>query len=213
MVARPEAPGSGAGASEPDPVKSLFRAWRQIVTRGLRLPGALARAASRSRVADSLRLGIRYATNPADTLRAGSARDLDRLKDAGAGALVVGAGLAFAVSAATGAAPARSFLAMGWTAAWALARLLILRLALPAGRRQAADAWGPALLPYSVAVIFPLDLLALALSARLTHRGLTALGVGRKDALRAVAWAFGGQLAVELIAWTGRAGLLALVAF
>lgn len=214
MVARPDPPTAGRrGAS--DPVSGLFQAWRRVLTSVARTPGAAAQGAVRSRTARRLGLALSYAADPAGTLAAASASDRDRLKEAGAAALVIGAAVAFGVSLAIGSTALESFLAMGWVAAWALARLALLRLASSASskadRRLVDDAWGPALLPFLGAVAFPLDIAALAVSAFLTHRGLTALGLPRGRAARATAWAFGGQLTVEFIAWIGRAGLLAYI--
>ena len=101
-----------------------------------------------------------------------------------------------------------SLLYVVWLIAWALARLALLRLAAPSTFPNARDAiesaWGSALLPYLLALATPLDLFALAASAALTYRGLVVVGLGRRDATRCVAWAFGGQIAVEIASWLGR---------
>lgn len=217
MVARPESGGPMGPPRGSDPVGGLFLTWRRIVTAAMRAPGRAKRSACAFRAAEVVRLGSRYARDPVGTLLAADAPSRKRLKEAGAVALALGAALAFAVSSAVGEPLVRRFLALGWTAAWALVRLLIMRLAArPASTtetRRVDDAWGPALLPYLAAIVFPLDLAALALSAYLSYRGMSALGASRAQTRRAVAWAFGGQLVAETIAWAGRGGLLAFAAF
>jgi hypothetical protein len=101
-------------------------------------------------------------------------------------------------------------------AAWALGRLFIMRsVATGALARRPAtidDAWGPALLPYALAVFEPLPLVALALSAVLTLRGLSALGAERAEARRLVGIAFGIQVAAEIASWLARGGIVYLMA-
>jgi hypothetical protein len=121
--------------------------------------------------------------------------------------------LSFAVPATFGGSTLQRLLAAGWTAGWALARLLVLRAVLRRARADAAeDAWGPALFPYALAVADPLGLVALGVSGWLTWTGLLARGVSRPEARTAIAWAFGGQLAVEAAAWVARGGLVFLLA-
>jgi hypothetical protein len=215
MVTRPQPPGSARPAPDGDPLRGLFQSWRRMVTVVLAVPARTAAAVATSRPVEALRLALRYVRDPSGTLVSADDRARDRLKEAGAAALAAGALIAFAISTAAGVSPVRRFLALGWTAAWALARLAVMRLAAdrsPGSPRRVQSAWGPALLPYLGAVAFPLDIAALALSAALTHRGLVALGASQADARRTVAFAFGGQLVAETVAWAGRAGMLAFVA-
>jgi hypothetical protein len=215
MVTRPQPPGSVRPAPDGDPLHGLFDSWRRVVTAVMGASGKAASAVAASRPLEALRLALRYVRDPSGTLVSADESARERLKEAGAAALAVGALIAFAISTAAGVSPVRRFLALGWTAAWALARLAVMRLAAdrsPGSPRRVESAWGPALLPYLGAVVFPLDIAALALSAALTHRGLVALGASRADARRTVAFAFGGQLVAETVAWAGRAGMLAFVA-
>lgn len=133
----------------------------------------------------------------------------------GAVALATGVVLSFAMPGALGTPLVRRFLSAGWMAAWALARLFVMRTAatgrLAGERARIDDAWGPALLPFAVAVIDPLPLVALAVSAWLTMRGFDGLGIDRREARRVVAIAFGGQLVAEVAAWLARGGLVFLL--
>jgi hypothetical protein len=110
----------------------------------------------------------------------------------------------------------RRFLGAGWIAAWALARLFIMRSVATGSlaRRPASidDAWGPALLPYALAAFEPLPLVAFALSGALTLRGLRALGADSREARRVVLIAFGLQAAAEIASWLARGGLVYLLA-
>jgi fumarate reductase subunit D len=97
---------------------------------------------------------------------------------------------------------------------WAGMRFIIIALLMPRGaidRTRLSTAYLAGLLPYAFAVTWVLRLSALALSAALTHRGLTGAGVPERDARTAVAWAFGGQAAIAVSGWAIRA-LIVLVA-
>jgi hypothetical protein len=214
MVARPQMREGAAGApADPGPVGGLVLAWRRLVSAAVRAFGRLWTGIGGSRVVASAGLAVRYVRDPAGTLRTADTSDLARLKEAGAAALALGVALSFAVPSAFGGSMLQRFLAAGWTAGWAPVRLLVLRIALGRERAgRAEDAWGPALLPYALAVADPLGLVALAVSAWLTLTGLLARDVPRTDARAAVAWAFGGQLAAEAAAWIGRGTIVFLLA-
>jgi hypothetical protein len=158
----------------------------------------------------------RYVRDPVGTLAAADADGRARLKEAGAGALALGVVLSFLVPEPVADPVVRRFLAAGWVAAWALARLLIMRTVARGelARRHSSidDAWGPALLPFALAVVDPLPLVAFAVSAALTLRGLEALGADRREAMRIIAIAFGIQMAAEVAAWLARGGLVYLFA-
>jgi hypothetical protein len=158
---------------------------------------------------------MRYLRDPAGTLRSSDADGRTLLKNAGAAAVAVGVLLSFAVPGALGTPLVRRFLSAGWMAAWALARLFIMRTAargtLARDPAPIDDAWGPALLPFGLAVLDPLPLAALAVSALLTLRGFEGLGVERREARRVVVIAFGGQVAAEVVAWLARGGFVFLL--
>ncbi len=196
-------------------MKALFDAWRRVITRAAgsaRRAYSLVKSSSTVAVAT---LAARYVRDPDGTLRSADAAQRKRLKEAGAAALAIGVALSFLVPASFGVPVLRRFLAAGWTAAWALARLFIMRATargtLAADPRPIADAWGPALLPFAVAVVEPLGFLSLGVSAWLTARGLVALGTQRAEARWVVAWAFGGQFATEIVAWLARGGVAYLL--
>jgi hypothetical protein len=219
MVALPNEP--AAGAERPDtgpvgPFAALFLAWRRLVTAGFRGIATAGRALGASRPARAALIAARYVRDPVGTLAAADADGRARLKEAGAGALALGVVLSFLVPEPVADPVVRRFLAAGWVAAWALARLLIMRTVARGelARRHSSidDAWGPALLPFALAVVDPLPLVAFAVSAALTLRGLEALGADRREAMRIVAIAFGIQMAAEVAAWLARGGLVYLFA-
>jgi hypothetical protein len=213
MVARSDTRGTDVRTPpSPGPVGGLLLAWRRTVSRTAR---SLRRAwdALGAPVAATAVAIARYVRDPAGTLGSADAPTRRRLKEAGATALAIGVALSFTVPASFAGSTLQRFLAAGWTAGWALARLLVLRAVLRRGRGGAAeDAWGPALVPYALAVADPLGLVALGVSGWLTHTGLLARGLTRSEARTAIAWAFGGQLAVEAAAWVARGGLVFLLA-
>ena len=218
MVALPtrSTPARGPAARGPvDPLSGLFLAWRRLLTAAVRGVRRSAHAAAVSRPARATALAVRYLRDPAGTLRSSDAEGRALLRDAGAVALALGVVISFAVPAAVGTPLVRRFLSAGWMAAWALARLFVMRtvargdLAHDHGRID--DAWGAALLPFAVAVLDPLPLVALAVSALLTLRGFDGLGVERREARRVVAIAFGGQVVAEVAAWLARGGLVFLL--
>lgn len=186
-----------------------WRDWRRRVSRNVRW-----RPPARPRPLVAARLAIAYLRAPARTLARATGADRMRLVTAGALALSVGALASLALAIATGGGWVPSLLYVAWLVAWALARLAVLRLTAPArddrSPRLVEAAWGPALLPFALALASPLDLLALAASAALTYVGLGAVGYQRRDAIRCVAWAFGGQLAVEVAAWIARGAFFVL---
>jgi len=207
---------TGAPTPDPaDPFEGLFMAWRRLLTSVFTAVGRGVSSVGGSRPLRAAMLAVRYLRDPAGVLAAADAGQRSLLKEAGAVALAVGVALSFAVPATVGPPLVRRFLAAGWVAAWALARLFIMRSIAHGradGTRSAVDdAWGPALLPFAFAVVDPLPLVALGVSALLTLRGLTGLGIERRASRRLVAVAFGGQLAAELLAWVSRGGLLYLV--
>lgn len=96
---------------------------------------------------------------------------------------------------------------------WASARFIILALLVPPGsidRSRLATAFLAGVLPYLLGATPALRVVALALSAALTYRGLLGAGLARRDTTRAVAWSFGGQVATVALSWAVRA-VVALV--
>jgi len=155
---------------------------------------------------------MRYLRDPASTLASADTAGRSSLKVAGAASVAIGVALSLALPAPVGGPLVRRFLSAGWVAGWALARLFVMRATsrgtLARDRHDVDDAWGPALMPFAFAIIEPLPLAALAVSAFLTLRGLAGLGADRAESRRVVALAFGGQLLVEAVAWLARGGLL-----
>lgn len=97
---------------------------------------------------------------------------------------------------------------------WAASRFIIIALLVPRGsisRRSLSVAFLAGLLPYLVGITPTLRLAALLASGVLTARGLRAAGIDRIDTVRAIAWSFGGQLAVTAAGWALGA-LIALIA-
>lgn len=219
MVSRvmPAAPGpNGPDGRRARLTDRLFLAWRMVVTRTLHgARDALSFARSSQPVLAAVVVG-RYLRAPGATLASADETQRSRLKEAGAAAVVVGVALSFLIPVAIGEPPLRRFLAAGSTAAWALARLFVMRTVargtLAERPTLVDDAWGPALLPYAVAVAAPLGFVALAVSAWMTATGLAAVGATPRESRRVVAWAFGGQVAVESAAWLARGGVVALLA-
>jgi hypothetical protein len=214
MVARSNTPGAdGRAPRGAGPLEGLLLAWRGLVSDAARMLRRAREGLARSGIAAAAGAALRYVRDPAGTLASADAPTRARLKEAGAAALAIGVALSFAVPASFGGSTLQRFLAAGWTAGWALARLFVLRAVLGRGRAGAAeDAWGPALLPYALAVADPLGMAALGVSCWLTWTGLLARGVPRGEARAAVAWGFGGQVAVEAAAWVARGGLVFLLA-
>ncbi len=219
MVALPIEPPVDPGrtpTSATGPFAALFLAWRRVVTAAFRTAAKSGRSLASSRPARTAIMAARYVRDPDGTLASADADGRARLKEAGAAALAIGVALSFLVPQAITTPVVRRFLAAGWTAAWALARLYIMRTVakgdLAARRSTIDDAWGPALLPYALAVVDPLPFAALAVSGLLTLKGLRSLGVERGEARRVVAIAFGAQVAAEIVAWIARGGLVYILA-
>ena len=85
---------------------------------------------------------------------------------------------------------------------WAAGRYAILALLLtprPLRRRRLVAAYLAGLAPYLFGVTPGLRLVSLVASGWLTYRGLRGAGLAAKPARSAIAWAFGGQLALTLL--------------
>lgn len=212
MVARdtrgPDHPGPG-------PLEEFALFWRRLLGRAVPAGAPKAPRPPRPRPDPLRAVGavVAYVRSPRDAVASADSRGLNALTTVGALAVTAGALLSVPVSRALGAGWLAAFVYVGWLAVWAIVRLAVLRLAAPRaalGTRFEA-AWGGALLPFVFAVTRPLDLIALAVSAVLTVRGLEGAGVSRTDAVRCVAFAFGGQLVVELAAWIARSAVFALL--
>ncbi|MDO8964492.1 MAG: hypothetical protein Q7W30_08395 [Coriobacteriia bacterium] len=225
MVARPEpdtteprGPADAPqGRADATPVTVVWRVWRRALSRafGWRSPATSKRALEAFRPALTAALTTAYVRRPVGALRDADAAHRRHLVNAGVTALALGAAVSLGAGALFGTTwPSRAAY-VGWLAAWALVRLLLLRLTLPRSitndRRGVEAAWGAALLPYVFAWAAPLDILALAGSAWLTFVNLEAIGTSRRDAVNSIAWAFGGQLAVEFAAWLARGWLFLLL--
>lgn len=110
-----------------------------------------------------------------------------------------------------------------WTAAaisvisevlWASARFMIIALLMRPGsidRPRLSTVYLAGLLPYLFGVTAGMRLVALALSALLTYRGLAAAGVRTRDVRTSTGWAFGGQVGAVALGWAIRA-IVALIA-
>jgi hypothetical protein len=133
MVARRNRHGTDLQAPPgPGPLEGLLLSWRRVVSAtGRALTGAWTGLGG-SAVALAATAAARYVRDPAGTLAAADAPTLRRLKEAGAVALAIGVALSFAVPSSFGGSTLQRFLAAGWTAGWALARLLVLRAVLGA---------------------------------------------------------------------------------
>lgn len=217
MVARtsgPNASNDTHGAARPSLPSRLFLAWRRFLARliaGRPKPTiGPTLASARPALAE---LGA-YLRDPSRSLGDADPGGIARLRMYGIVGLAIGTAGWIVVAVATLTPWPRIVLGAVSLVAWALIRLLVMRLAMRGDpdRERVAAAWGPALVPEVLAVAFPLDLLALGVSAWLTYRGLRGLGASARSARTSVAWAFGGQLAVATGAWAARGGLLVLSA-
>jgi hypothetical protein len=131
---------------------------------------------------------------------------------AGALALAIGVGVPVVAAALARRPVTLPLLAAAWTLVWACVRLLALDVAAPLSRRDVLVVWAASLLPYALAALGPLALLALPLSAWLAARALVAAGVERRIGLRIVALVYGAQVLVEVAAWLVSGTLLLLPA-
>ena len=104
----------------------------------------------------------------------------------------------------------------GWTLAWAFVRLLVLSLTAPAAlqadRTLLGAVWGTGLLPFAVGLTGLTVLVAFLASSWLTYQGIRGAGASTRDAGVMTGAAFGGQAAVEVASWFGRAGTFILLA-
>ncbi len=220
MVARstpPETDRQTGGRPSSSPGRLLL-GWRRLLTR-LFYGSERAGTDSGRRAAPQIaRLVLPYLADPGGTLAGAERTKAGDLRVWGLSALAFGAVTRIAVTLAL--RPVRegvveAFVDAAWLLGWAWARWAIMRVAAGGARedRDRVDAAaGPALLPFALAVVFPLDAVALLASWWLTYRGLLGLGSRPETARRATVLAFGGQVIVAVGAWFARGTLIAWMA-
>jgi hypothetical protein len=209
MVARDRgtaSPSSATTGPGRGPAGRAFLAWRRLLTR-LLLRGRRT-VPGRPAVPLAALVGS-WVRDPAEALREIAAADLRRLGGVGIVALLTGAAGGAVVTVARAGRPLAALVGAASALLWAAARFGVLRLATPPTEgARVADAWACGLVPLALAVIFPLDVVALLASWIYTLRSLVALGLGRRTAWTATGLAFGGQVAVAVAVWALRGGLI-----
>lgn len=197
-------------------VLALFDAWRRLLARTTRrfssgAAGLPSFSPSRWKAQWPSIAG--YLRRPRRAWEIGSLRALEAPAAFGVRAFLFGLAGGAAVALWTGTSPRLAALAAASEVVWLLARWAILAMLLPrdtVGRDRLATAYLAGLTPYLIALTPTLRVVALILSAILTLSGLDGAGVPRKNARVAGAFAFGGQLAVGVLSWLGRAVLAGL---
>lgn len=124
--------------------------------------------------------------------------------------LLAGLLLAASYTYATGGTPGEALSPVLVQIVWALGRIAVIALLVPAGRLprpRLVAAYLAGLVPFVFGVTAALRLAALIASALLTFTGLTGAGLGGRRARTAVLWAFGGQVGVIVFGWIARAAL------
>jgi hypothetical protein len=213
MVARPDsASDAPARAGWRAVLAALFLTWRRWLSRAVAWAEHTAPALVPAAVSagSAVVLVGRFLLHPR-TITAENDRRL--LSALGLGALAAGSAAALWLARPFGTPLAQAVIAVIWTLGWAMVRLGILRLAAPRSSAQSVrKAWAAGLLPTLFAVGDLPRLLVLGGSAWLTLGALRGGGVERRDARRAVAWAFGAEVAAGVLRWLASGVLLYLLA-
>lgn len=182
-------------------VSATFLAWRRWLTRA-----AHSFADARLAVAPAFSAGSGFLRGSV------LAPDTAPLVPLGIACVALGAVGTFVVSAVARASLAVSASDAAWLALWAGLRLVLLRLASPAELAEdprLTAAWAGGLLPFALAWVAPLRVVAFGASAWLTFRALRTLAE-RRMSLALTGIAFGTQLAADVVVWV--ASSVALVA-
>lgn len=180
---------------------ALFVWWRRRVTAAF---VAVRRAGQAARPLGPV--AWEFLGSPTGVTHSADPRTANRIATSGVVALACGLAIGAIVAIATHIPVVTYLQDAGWVAGWALARLVLLRVAAPDGMardHRLLAAWGGGLLPYALAAAWPLRIAAFIASAWLTSRALEGL-VSRRDARTLAAIAFGAQAIGAILAWVGR---------
>jgi hypothetical protein len=195
--------------SGPDFVGSVFGQWRAVVSRALR---AIASSPLRTGAGVWLAEVWRFVGRPAEMMSSDDAHSRLLVSRTGYACLAAGAAVTALLTLRGGMGPLAAATDAAWLVVWAAARYAIMRLAsgetLRARPSWLAVAWAGGLIPLVLAVTPLLRAAALVASAALTWRALRAAGVPAREATVVVGWGFGGQAAVEIVAWIVRGGVI-----
>jgi hypothetical protein len=209
MVARPQSPEAPDRSPARGLVASVFGHWHAAVDRVAR---AVASAPWRSGAGAAMTATWRFVVRPSEVMATDDPRPGGLASRTGYACLAAGAVAAALVTflgRQGGAAAATDAL---WLVMWAGARYAVMRLAsgdvLRTRTSALTVAWAGGLVPLILAATPLLHAAALVASAALTWRALRAAGVPRREASAVVGWGFGGQAAVEVLAWIVRGGLI-----
>ena len=192
--------------------RALFAAWQRSLDGAYRAVRSACRAATEGtrRWTAHWALVRRYYVDPADprhdTATRGTAAAF------GLRAFAFGMLASGALAVATGDPERTAIAAIIVEVIWAAGRFAVCAAILPATtpRDRLLRAYLAGLVPYAFGLTATLRWAALAASAVMTARGLRGTGVGAPETRSAVAWAFGGQVAVVALGFVARAGLALL---
>jgi hypothetical protein len=209
MVARPQGPRAPRRLSGPDFVAGVFGQWRAVVSRVLR---AIASSPLWTGAGVWLADVSRFVVRPAEVMCSDDARPRLLVSRTGYACLAVGAVVTALLTLSGGTGPIAAATDAAWLVVWAAARFAVMHLASGEVLRARASslrvAWAGGLIPLAVAVTPLLHAAALVASAALTWRALRASGAPQREATAVVGWGFGGQAAVEVLAWIVRGGVI-----
>jgi len=209
MVARPQDPRASKRTPGPDLAVGVFGHWRAAVSRVARAAGS---APSRLAADVWLTSITGFVVRPGRVMAADDQRPSLLVSRTGYACLAAGAVVAAIVTFGGGLGAVAATTDAVWLVLWAAARFAVMRLASGEALRGRVPtltvAWAGGLMPLILAATPLLNALAVVASAVLTWRALRAAGAGTRETTWVVGWAFGGQVAVEILAWIVRGGLI-----
>ena len=193
----------------PDLVVGVFGHWRAAVSHAVH---AAISVPARTGAAVWLTSVARFLSHPADIAASDDPHPGLLVSRTGYACLTIGAALAAIVTFRGGAGAFAAATDAAWLIVWAAARYAVMRLASGDVMRKRPSAvmvaWAGGLFPLIFAATPALHAAALVVSAALTWRALCAEGAPTREASLMVGWGFGGQAAVEVVAWVVRGGII-----
>lgn len=209
MVARPNDTPARKRATVATVAGELFGYWRVAVTKALRAARSLP---SRSGATAWLASVADFIGRPEGMICSNDPRARVLVSRTGYGLLAIGTSLAAFVTWHSGAGAVAAVADGARLIVWAGARLAVMRLAATGELRTrpaaVGVAWSGGLMPLALAATPYLHAVALVASAALTWRALRAGGGTKREVWSMVGAAFGGQAAVEVVAWMVRGGII-----
>ena len=191
----------------------LWLTWRTLITTVFRTSSSTAVSAQKE-ISDRTRSAVQAAGETVSVARDPFVLDPVRSVQLASWTGLIALGVGIALRIGVGGINGHAVGSAAMTVGWAVARLLLLRLAPHARSDEHSTlkiAWGFGLLPYALAATGGIRTVAWVVSAWLTRRTAIRTGVDPQRATRLVLFAWGAQALFAILGWTARSAGMVLL--